>query len=99
MPVMAAQSPVALRLTTEAALNAREEPVAVALALSTNWVAFVTEAMVAPAGMPVPVMSMPGARPVVLATVTLAEALVVAPPVRATVGARVTPPVSSSAAV
>ena len=99
MPVMLAQSPVLVRLTTDAALNAWDEAVAVAFALSTNWVALVTDAMVAPAGILGPLTRMPATRPVVLATVTVVEALVVEPPVNATVGAKVTPPVSSSAAV
>src|SRR3954469_9049240 len=53
-------------------------PVAVALALRTNVVPLVMEATTAPAGMPVPVTAMPGTKPFVLPTVTVALALVVA---------------------
>ena len=54
---------------------------AVALALMTNVKASVIEVMVAPAGMPVPVMAMPGTSPTVLPTVTFGEPVVRAPPV------------------
>ena len=56
--------------------------VAVAGALMTSVVAFVTLTMVAPAGMPGPLIAAPTCMPVVLATVTLALLTVVAPPVR-----------------
>ena len=54
---------------------------AVAAALMTNVVASVIAVMVAPAGMPVPVMAMPGTSPAVLPTVTVAEPVFRAPPV------------------
>jgi hypothetical protein len=57
---------------------------AVALALSVRVVTPVTARMVAPVGMPVPEMTMPGRRPAVLATVTREEALIRLPPVRGT---------------
>ena len=55
-------------------------PVAVALALRTKVRPSVTEATTAPAGMPVPVIAMPGASPAVLPTVTIGLPLVVAAP-------------------
>ena len=55
--------------------------VAVALALMTKRVASAMAVIVAPAGIPGPVTLMPGTRPRVLATTTLAEPLVVDAPV------------------
>ena len=63
-------------------VSVRPVAVAVAGALRTKVVALVTEATVAPAGMPLPTMVEPTLRALVLATVTVVEALVVAPLVR-----------------
>jgi hypothetical protein len=51
--------------------------VAVAAALITNCVPFVIDAIVAPAGIPVPLIAIPAAKPAVLATVTVVPPLVV----------------------
>ena len=51
----------------------------VAAALIRNLVPSVMLVMVAPAGIPVPVIGMPGMRPAVVATVTELERLVVVP--------------------
>ena len=69
-----------------------------ALALSTKVLSFVTESTVAPAGIPVPVTAIPGKIPTVLATVTLAEPLVVEPPEREMAGL-IDPPVIVAAPV
>ena len=71
---------------------------AVALALMTNVKASVIEVMVAPAGMPVPVMAMPGTSPAVLPTVTFGVPLVRAPPVSEADKPSV-PPVTAAAPV
>lgn len=65
-----------------AAVNVREDPLAVALALITAAVPLVIELITVPAGMLVPAIVMPVARPTVLVMVMLALALVVAPPVK-----------------
>ena len=60
----------------------------VAALLIRNLVLSVILVMVAPAGMPVPVMGMPGTRPAVEATVTRLERLVVAAVIETLVSAR-----------
>ena len=72
-------------ITLLLALIAKAVPAALAGTLSTKVVPLVIEETVAPAGMPVPVTTMPGRSPTVLATVTSAEPMVVTPPVMATV--------------
>ena len=66
------------------ALSVCPEAVADAAALSTNVVPLVIEATVAPPGMFGPETGWPTTRPVVLATVTVAEAAVVAAAVSVT---------------
>ena len=64
-------------ITPEMAVKVCAELVAVAFTLRTKCVVSVTELMVALFGMPVPTMTMPAVRPVVLAQVTLALPVVV----------------------
>ena len=66
-----------LRVMKPLAVRVCAEAVAVAAALSTKDVPLVMEATVAPAGMFGPEIGWPTTRPVVLATVTVVEALVV----------------------
>ena len=56
----------------------------VAAALRTKVVPLMIEATVVPEGMPSPLTTMPGTSPVVLATLTVVEVLLVAPPVMVT---------------
>ena len=64
------------------------DPADLAAELITNCVALVTDNTVAPAGIPVPLTVIPGANPVVLATVTVGLPKVVANPVKDTLLSR-----------